>query len=115
LEFAFLADWWLTERGLRDKTEIEFVTPLSGAFTKPVATRVLTSACEEKNIKITANFSIGSVDAEKKVIAAYDGTEVDYDLFVSIPPNFVGTPFCPIIAIFMTYVISRFLLILAKI
>jgi len=88
LEFAFLADWWLTERGLRDKTEIEFVTPLSGAFTKPVATRVLTSACEGKNIKITPNFSLGSVDAEKKVIASYDGTEVNYDLLVSIPPNF---------------------------
>lgn len=88
LEFAFLADWWLTERGIRDKTEIEFVTPLSGAFTKPVATKVLTSACVEKNIKITPNFSLGSVDAEKKIIAAYDGTEVNYDLLISIPPNF---------------------------
>jgi sulfide:quinone oxidoreductase len=88
LEFAFLVDWWLTEQGLRDKTEIEFVTPLSGAFTKPVATQVLTSACVDKNVKITPNFSIGSVDSEKKVIAAYDGTEVDYDMLISIPPNF---------------------------
>jgi sulfide:quinone oxidoreductase len=88
LEFAFLADWHFTERGIRDKVEIEFVTPLSGAFTKPVATSVLTSAAEEKNIKITPNFSLGSVDGEKKVIAAYDGTEVDYDMLVSIPPNF---------------------------
>jgi len=88
LEFAFLADWHFTERGIRDKVEIEFVTPLSGAFTKPVATKVLTSACVEKGIKITPNFSLGSVDGEKKVIAAYDGTEVNYDLLVSIPPNF---------------------------
>ena len=88
LEFAFLADWHFTERGIRDKVNIEFVTPLSGAFTKPVATSVLTSAAEEKNIKITPNFSLGSVDGEKKVIAAYDGTEVDYDMLVSIPPNF---------------------------
>lgn len=88
LEFAFLADWHFHERGIRDKVEIELATPLAGAFTKPVATRVLTSACEEKQIKITPNFSIGSVDAEKKVIAAYDGTEVNYDMLVSIPPNF---------------------------
>lgn len=88
LEFAFLADWHFHERGIRDKVEIEFVTPLGGAFTKPVATKVLTSACEEKQIKITPNFSIGSVDAEKKVIAAYDGTEVNYDMLVAIPPNF---------------------------
>ncbi|MDH3349660.1 MAG: NAD(P)/FAD-dependent oxidoreductase [Desulfobulbaceae bacterium] len=88
LEFAFLADWHFQERGIRDKVEIELATPLAGAFTKPVATKVLTSACEEKGIKITPNFSIGSVDNEKKVIAAYDGTEVNYDMLVAIPPNF---------------------------
>ena len=88
LEFAFLADWFFHTRGMRDKVEIEFVTPLAGAFTKPVATRVLTSACEDKNIKITPNFAIGSVDHVEKVISAYDGTEVKYDMLVSIPPNF---------------------------
>lgn len=88
LEFAFLADWYFQQRGIRDKVEIEFVTPLSGAFTKPVATKVLTSACEEKQIKIKPNFSLGSVNADKKVIASYDGTEVEYDMLVSIPPNF---------------------------
>ena len=88
LEFAFLADWYFHTRGIRDKVEIEFVTPLTGAFTKPVATAVLTSACEQKNIKITPNFALGSVDGERKVISSYDGTEVDYDMLVSIPPNF---------------------------
>jgi len=88
LEFAFLADWYFHTRKMRDQVEIEFVTPLAGAFTKPVATQVLTSACEDKNIKITPNFSIGSVDHVKKVISAYDGTEVNYDMLVSIPPNF---------------------------
>jgi sulfide:quinone oxidoreductase len=88
LEFAFLADWHFHERGIRDKVEIEFVTPLSGAFTKPVATKVLTSACMEKGIHITPNFSLGAVDGEKKVISSYDGTEVNYDMLISIPPNF---------------------------
>ncbi|MEW6219451.1 MAG: FAD/NAD(P)-binding oxidoreductase [Thermodesulfobacteriota bacterium] len=88
LEFAFLADWYFQERGIRDQVEIELVTPLSGAFTKPVATRVLTEACQEKGIHITPNFSIGSVDADKKVITSYSGQEVDYDMLVAIPPNF---------------------------
>ena len=88
LEFAFLVDWHLHERGIRQKTEVEFVTPLTGAFTKPVATAVLTEACKEKNINITPNFALGAVDGEKKIIQAYDGTEVDYDMLVSIPPNF---------------------------
>jgi sulfide:quinone oxidoreductase len=88
LEFAFLADWLLHKRGIRDKTEIEFVTPLAGAFTKPKATAVLTDACRDKNIKITPNFNLGSVDSERKVITGYDGKEVDYDMLVSIPPTF---------------------------
>lgn len=88
LEFAFLADWWLQERGIRDDVEIDFVTPLPGAFTKPVATRVLTDACQEKNINIVNNFAIESVDLAKKTLNSYDGKEVEYDLLVSIPPNF---------------------------
>ena len=88
LEFAFLADWHFQERGIRDDVQIDFVTPLSGAFTKPVATKVLTDACEDKNINIIPDFALESVDAQKKSIAAYDGTEVEYDLLVSIPPNF---------------------------
>ena len=37
LEFCFLADWFLRERGVRDEVELTYVTPLDGAFTKPVA------------------------------------------------------------------------------
>jgi len=88
LEFAFLADWHFTERGIRDKVDIEFVTPLSGAFTKPVATSVLTQTCIDKNIKINPNFSLGSVDSERKTISSFSGQEVEYDMLVSIPPNF---------------------------
>ena len=39
LEFAFLADWYLRERGIRARTELVYATPLDGAFTKPVASR----------------------------------------------------------------------------
>ena len=35
LEFAFLADWYFTEKGVRDEVTITYVTPLDGAFTKP--------------------------------------------------------------------------------
>jgi sulfide:quinone oxidoreductase len=41
LEFAFLADAFFVEKGMRDKVEILYVTPLSGAFTKPKATAML--------------------------------------------------------------------------
>ena len=37
LEFCFLADWYFHERGIRDRVELTYVTPLDGAFTKPTA------------------------------------------------------------------------------
>ncbi len=87
LEFSFLADWWLTERGLRAKTDIVYVTPLSGAFTKPIAARVLGHLLEEKRIKVVTDFNISRVDNEQHKIVSWDEKEVDYDLLVTVPTN----------------------------
>lgn len=87
LEFCFLADAWLAERGLRDKTEITYVTPMSGAFTKPVASRVLGRLLGEKHISVVHDFAIARVDSEKKAIVSWDEREVPYDLLVTVPPN----------------------------
>ncbi len=87
LEFVFLADWWFTEQGIRDKVEIEYVTPLPGAFTKPRAAKFLGNFLEKKNIHLTADFNIARVDAAKNKIVSWDEREVDYDLLVTIPTN----------------------------
>ncbi|MDQ8196665.1 FAD/NAD(P)-binding oxidoreductase [Pelagicoccus enzymogenes] len=87
LEFAFLADWWLTKNGLRDKTEIQYVTPLSGAFTKPVATERLQHMLSDRRIHVETDFAIGSVDNSKKQIVSWDERTVDYDLLVTVPTN----------------------------
>lgn len=88
LEFAFLADWFFSKNGVRDNIEIELVTPLGAAFTKPVAAGILGHICQEKNIKVTTNYQIAQVDAGNKFIKSYGGEEVAYDLLVAIPPNF---------------------------
>src|SRR5262249_15607605 len=87
LEFAFLADWWLTERGLRNKTELLYVTPLSGALTKPIASHVLGYLLKEKRISVVTDFSIGSVDNQRHRIVSWDERQVDYDLLVTVPTN----------------------------
>jgi sulfide:quinone oxidoreductase len=87
LEFSFLADAWLEEKGLRDQTEIIYVTPMSGAFTKPVASGILSRLLEEKRISVVHDFAIARVDAEKKAIVSWDEKEVPYDLLVTVPPN----------------------------
>jgi len=88
LEFIFMADWFFTVNGVRNDIELELVTPLSGAFTKPMASAALSKLCQEKNIKITPNFDIAEVNAAGKVITSAKGDEVNYDLLVAIPPNF---------------------------
>ncbi len=88
LEFIFMADWFFTVNGVRNDIELELVTPLSGAFTKPMASAALSKLCEEKNIKITPNFDISEVNAAGKVITSAKGDEINYDLLVAIPPNF---------------------------
>jgi sulfide:quinone oxidoreductase len=87
LEFVFLADWWCTEQGIRDSVEIELVTPLPEAFTKPVAARFLGEFLEKKNILLSTEFNIGSVDASSNKIISWDGKEISYDLLVTIPVN----------------------------
>ena len=42
---------------------------------------------KRKNIKITPDFNIESVDAENHKIIDYGGTEVSYDLLVTVPTN----------------------------
>lgn len=85
LEFAFLADWYFTERGVRDQITISYVTPLDGAFTKPAASATLSTLLEEKGIKLVTEFNTGEVDGEAKKLVGYDGTEIDFDLAVVIP------------------------------
>ncbi|MGZ5283019.1 MAG: type III sulfide quinone reductase, selenoprotein subtype [Bacteroidia bacterium] len=87
LEFAFLADSFFKHKNMRDKVEITYVTPLSGAFTKPKATDALEHLLHEKGIKIESDFAIESVDNEKKEIVDYGGRTVPFDLLVTVPTN----------------------------
>jgi len=87
LEFVFLADWYFTEKGLRDKVEIHLVTPLPGAFTKPKASSILGNFLEKKNIKLTTEFNIARVDNDKKTIVSWDETEIPFNVLVTIPTN----------------------------
>ena len=87
LEFAFLADSYFKHKKMRDKVEIIYVTPLSGAFTKPKATEKLDHLLAEKNIKIESDFAIAEVDNENKKIIDYGGREISFDLLVTVPTN----------------------------
>jgi len=85
LEFCFLADWYFTERGIRDRVQLTYVTPLDGAFTKPVASRVLAGMLDEKGIELVSEFNTGTVDGARGRLVSYDERQVDFDLAVVVP------------------------------
>ena len=87
LEFTFLADDWLRKRGLREATDLVFVTPLDGAFTKPVASRTLGNVLEDKGVVVEPDFMVERIDQDRKVLVSYDEREVAYDQLVTIPLN----------------------------
>jgi sulfide:quinone oxidoreductase len=103
IEFIFMADWFFNVQGVRDKVEIELVSPLGDIFTKPMAAKTFGSFADLKNLRFTGNFDLAGVNAKEKYIESYKGDQVNYDLLVSIPPNFgaqfigdsgMGDPMC---------------------
>lgn len=87
LEFLLLADWYFTKRGIRNKVELTYATPLSGAFTKPTSTAALGDLLAKRGINMETDFYAGSVDSSRNTLISYDEREVPYDLLVSIPTN----------------------------
>ncbi len=85
LEFAFLADWHLRERGIRSRTEIVYSTPLDGAFTKATCAEHLSFLLEEKEIELVTEFSAGEVDGAGGTLSSFDGRTLEFDLLVTVP------------------------------
>jgi len=85
LEFCFLADWFFTQRGIRDQVHLTYATPLDGAFTKPVASATLQGLLAEKGIELVTEFNTGEVDGAEGKLVGYDGREVPFDLAVVVP------------------------------
>jgi sulfide:quinone oxidoreductase len=87
LEFAFTAEAFFRDRGLRDQVEITFVTPLEGAFTKPVASQRFGGLLAERKIALETDFYLERVDAESRNLISFDEREIPFDLLVTVPIN----------------------------
>ena len=85
LEFAFLADDHFRQRGMRDRVEITYVTPLSGAFTKPTAAHRLGDLLKRRGIALEPDFSVERVD--EGALVSFDERTVSFDLLVTVPVN----------------------------
>ena len=94
LELCFLADWYLRRRGVRERVELAYATPLDAAFTKPAAAARLGDLLERKGVRLETEFATGSVDGAAGVLRSWDDRELPFDLLVTVPlhggPGFVA-------------------------
>jgi len=87
LEFAFLVEDHFRRQGIRHQVDITYVTPLDGAFTKPVASATFADLLDERSIRLAADFAVDRVDTGARTLNAYDGRALPFDLLVTVPPH----------------------------
>jgi len=87
LEVAFLIEAELRERGLRDKSEVHFCSPIGRAFTIESVSEMATPIFEEKGIELHTFFNVEAIDPDRKVVLSLEGEEQPYDLLVLVPPH----------------------------
>ncbi len=87
LEVALLIEAELRDRGLRDKSEIHFCSPIARAFTIESVSEMVTPELEKKDIELHTFFNVEAIDAERKVVMSLEGEELPYDLLVLVPPH----------------------------
>jgi sulfide:quinone oxidoreductase len=87
LEFTFLADAWFAERGMRDRVELTYVTPLEGAFTRPIASGHLGGMLDERKVHVEPDFVVDRIDPGGRTLVSVDERRIGYDLLVTVPLN----------------------------
>jgi sulfide:quinone oxidoreductase len=87
LEFVFMADDWFRERGLREDVDITYTYPIQRVHGNPHISQWARPRMDERDIQVETFFNAESVDPEAETITSMEGTELDYDLLVAIPPH----------------------------
>ena len=85
LEFVCLVDEYLTQRGIRSRTKLTLMTPLDGAFTKPICNEMLTGMLVAKGVEVVPDAPLAAVTDKGRRLPG--GKTVPYDLLVTIPPH----------------------------
>lgn len=87
LEVTLMLDDYLRHRGIRDKSEIFYTYPVGALHTIPAVAQWAGPVFAERGILSETFFNMKEVDTEKKVLHSLEGSQVSYDLLISIPPH----------------------------
>ena len=82
-----MVEEYLRHKGVRDKSEIELLSPLNRAFTIESASKLIQPIMEERGIGLTTFFNVEAVDPSAGVVESLEGEKDEYDLLVLVPPH----------------------------
>jgi sulfide:quinone oxidoreductase len=87
VEFVLMVDDWLRQRGRREDVELTYTYPIQRAHGIQSIADWATDEFEERDIELETFFNVEALDPETETVETMEGTEMDYDLFVAIPPH----------------------------
>jgi len=86
-EAACQLDYYFAKRGIRDRVDIHFLSPLSRVFPLEPVNPVVEQVFARHNIRSTIFFNVESLDPPNRTVTSIEGETVSYDLLVMIPPH----------------------------
>ena len=87
LEITFMLDDWLRRRGVRDGVELVYTYPINRTHSIPEVAAWATPELVKRGVVTETFFNAETVDAEKKVLASMEGTELPFDVLIAIPEH----------------------------
>jgi len=87
VEFVLMVDDWLRQRGRREDVELTYTYPIMRAHGIQTIADWATEEFEARDITLETFFNVEELDPEAGTVETMEGTELDYDLFVAIPPH----------------------------
>jgi sulfide:quinone oxidoreductase len=87
VEFTLMLDAWARERGVREHFEITYTYPVARAHTIPSVAEFAEKEFARRDIACETFFNMESVDPQQHVLHSQEGTDVPYDLLVTVPPH----------------------------
>jgi len=87
LEITFMLDDYFRERGMRDKVQLHYTYPIGRVHTLENVAKWAAPEMDKRGITYETLFNLKEVDGAKKLLKSEEGSEVSYDMLVSIPAH----------------------------
>ncbi len=87
VEAIFMMHDFFKARGIRDKVKLRYHYPINHVHATANVARWAKPEFDKAGIEYETLFNLKEVDPENQIIYSEEGTEVNYDLLIAIPPH----------------------------